>query len=287
MAERASTRRRVDPLNAFLAVVGVLTFVFLFLPILVIVIYSFNTRRLFTSWDGFGFSAYESGFENPTIRDSLIVSLKSAVGASLLATALGSIAGVALARRPGKWSVAFVGLLALTMITPEIVDAVALLPWLVSLGTDQGLTIFNDGIVRLVVGHSLFATAVVCFIVRARMAGIDESLEEAAADLYATPLRRFTQITLPLMAPAVLAGALMSFTLSLDNTVISAFVQVSGSTPWPVYILSSMRSTLRPQIAAVSTVMLLLTLLVLLIVVLVLRRSGDSSADIAKTMAGP
>lgn len=286
MTAPARTRRKVDPLNAFLAVAGVLTFAFLFLPILVIVIYSFNDGRLFTSWDGFGFNAYSSGWQNSTIRDSVIVSLKAGVGASAVATVLGSIAGVALARRPGKWSIAFIGLLALAMITPEIVDAVALLPWLVSLGTDQGLTIFNDGIVRLVIGHSLFATAVVCFIVRARMSGIDESLEEAAADLYATPFRRFTQVTLPLMTPAVLAGALMSFTLSLDNTVISAFVQVSGSTPWPVYVLSSLRSTLRPQIAAVSTVMLLLTLLVLLIVVLVLRRSGDSSTDIAKTMAG-
>jgi ABC-type spermidine/putrescine transport system permease subunit II len=193
---------------------------------------------------------------------------------------------VALARRPGRWAPAFLALLALVLVTPEIVDAVSLLPWFVSLGNDWGLTAFNIGLVRLVIGHSMFATAVVIFIVRARMQGIDESLEEAAADLYATPWHRFSQVTLPLMMPAVLAGALMSVTLSLDNTIISAFVQVTGSTPWPVYILSALRSSLRPEIAAMSTVMLLLTMVALGLVALVLRRSGDSSVDIVKTMGG-
>jgi ABC-type spermidine/putrescine transport system permease subunit II len=116
------------------------------------------------------------------------------------------------------------------------------------------------------------------------MAGIDETLEEAAADLYATPGRRFRQITLPLMMPAVLAGALLAFTLSLDNTVVSAFVQVSGSTPWPVYVFSAVRAALRPEIAAVSTLMLLLTLVALALVAVVLRRSGSSSTEIARTM---
>ena len=118
------------------------------------------------------------------------------------------------------------------------------------------------------------------------MLGIDESLEEAAADLYAPPFRRFRQITLPLMLPAVVAGLLLSFSLSLDDTIISTFVNVAGSTPWPVYVFSAVRSVLRPEIAAVSTVMLFVTLLAVGLVAVVLRRGGSNSRDVAKTLAG-
>ena len=144
----------------------------------------------------------------------------------------------------------------------------------------------NYGLLRLWVGHALFSTAVVTLIVRARLAGLDESLEEAGADLYAAPFTRFRQITLPLMMPAVLAGALLAFSLSLDNTIISTFVSVAGASPWPVYVFSALRSILRPEIAAVSTLMLLLTLIALSLVALVLRRSGESAEEVAKTITG-
>lgn len=269
-----------------LTVFGVAVFVFLFLPIAYIVVYSFNGGRLLQVWDGFGISGYTGVAANDTILGAVWVSIRAAAGAAAVATVLGSLAGIALARRPGRWAAAFVVLLALVLVTPEIVDAVSLLPWFVTLGADAGVTPVNEGLVRLVIAHSLFSTAVVTFIVRARLSGLDESLEEAAADLYASPWHRFTQITLPLMMPAVLAGALMSFTLSLDNTIVSAFVSVSGSTPWPVYVLSALRSGLRPEIAAMSTVMLLLTLLTLAVTALVLRRSGDSAGQIVQTMGG-
>jgi len=279
-------RRRPDLLDLALRVWGVLCFAFLFLPILFIVIYSFNVGRLMVAWDHFGLDSYRIAVQDQAIRSAIGVSVRAAIGASAVATVLGTLAGVALARRGGRWVPLFVGLLGLTLVTPEIVDAVSLLPWFVWLGADAHVSIFNHGLVRLIVGHSLFASSVVTFIVRARVAGLEESLEEAAADLYAVPWRRFVDITLPLMMPAVLAGALMAFTLSLDNTIISAFVQVSGSTPWPVYVLSALRSALRPQIAAVSTLMLLLTLVALGLVALVLRRSGESSTQIAEAIAG-
>lgn len=285
MSGRELRRRRVGG-DLALTAFSLAVFAFLFLPIAYIVVFSFNTGRLLQVWDGFGFDAYAGMVANDTMRHTVWVSIRAAVGASLVATVLGSLAGIALARRPGRWAPLLVGLLALVLVTPEIVDAVSLLPWFVSLGGDWGIGLLNHGLVRLVIAHSMFSTAVVTFIVRARMAGIDESLEEAAADLYAPPWRRFRQVTLPLMMPAVLAGALMSFTLSLDNTIISAFVQVSGSTPWPVYILSSLKSSLRPEIAAMSTVMLALTLLSLGMVALVLRRSGDSAGQIVRTMGG-
>ncbi|NLJ53660.1 MAG: ABC transporter permease [Intrasporangiaceae bacterium] len=277
---------RISLTDVLLRVWGVLVFAFLFLPIAVIIVYSFNEGRLLVSFTEFGTTPFRAIVERPAIRSAVMVSIQTGAIAAVISTVLGTLAGVAMARRPGKWVVVFVGLLLLVSVTPEIVDAVALLPWLVLLGQDAGMPIFDNGVVRLVIGHSLFATAVVSYIVRARLVGLDAQLEEASADLYATPLRTFRRITLPLAMPAVLAGGLLAFTLSLDNTIISAFVQVSGTTPWPVYVLSALRSGLRPEIAAVSTLMLLLTLVSLTLVWLVLRRAGDSSTQIAKTMTG-
>ncbi len=265
---------------------SVLVFAFLFLPIIVIVISSFNAGRLLVAWDGFSLAPFAALLEKPVIRDAVMVSIRTGLIAAVLASLLGTLAGIAMARRPGRWVWWFLGLLLLVSVTPEIVDAVALLPWLVFLGQDVGLGLFSDGTARLVVGHSLFSVAIVSYLVRARLVGQDARLEEASADLYATPARTFFRVTLPLAMPAVLAGFLLSFTLSLDNTVVSSFVQVSGTTPWPVYVLSSLRSGLRPEIAAVSTIMLLLTLVALALVALVLKRAGDSAAEIARTMAG-
>lgn len=265
---------------------GVAVLVFLFLPILVIIVSSFNTGRLLVAWDGFGFDAFAALVTKPAIQDAVMVSIQTGLIAAALATLLGTLAGIAMARHPGRWAFWFIGLLLLVSVTPEIVDAVALLPWLVFLGQDLGLGIFNDGVARLVIGHSLFSVAVVSYIVRARLIGLEAQLEEASADLYAKPLTTFRRVTLPLAMPAVLAGFLLSFTLSLDNTVIAAFVQVSGTTPWPVYVLSALRSGLRPEIAAVSTIMLLLTLVALALVAVVLRRAGDSATQIARTMTG-
>ena len=256
-----------------------LVFLFLFAPIIVIGIYSFNGGRLLTAWDGFSLEPFMAIIERPTVRHTVAVSLQTAVVAALLASVLGTLAGMAMARYPGRWAGPFTLLLLLVSVTPEIVDGIALLPWFVTLGQDWSLLPFNNGYVRLVIGHSLFATAVVAYIVRARLVGLDASLEEASADLYARPVATFFKVTIPLVGPAVLAGGLLAFTLSLDNTVISSFINVSGTTSWPVYVLSSVRSGLKPEIAAVSTILLVLTLLVLGLVALVLKRSGSSVTD--------
>lgn len=281
-------RSKIDWTSVALTIWGVLVFVFLFLPILVIVVYSFNNGRFLLSWDTFGTDWYATLPDNPVIVSAITTSIKAATGAAVIATVLGSLAGIALARRPGKWAIGFMALVFLVLVTPEIVDAIALLIWFVRIKGPFGPqnTLINYGLMRLFVGHAIFATAVVTLIVRARLEGLDESLEEAGADLYATPFRRFSQITLPLMMPAVLAGALLAFSLSLDNTIISTFVSVAGASPWPVYVFSALRSLLRPEIAAVSTLMLLLTLTALGLVALVLKRSGDSTEEVAKTFAG-
>lgn len=277
---------RIRKTDLGLRVWGVLVFAFLFLPIAVIVAYSFNTGRVLASWQGFGFRSYVAAINNDVIVSSVITSLQAALGTALLATVLGTLGGIALARaRAGLWwAAALTGLLAVTMITPEIVDGIAFLPWFVTLGVDAGLGPFNNGMVRLIVSHTMFSVAVVTFIVRARMAGADRRLEEAAADLGATRWQAFRSVTLPVAAPGILAGSLMAFTLSLDNTILSSFVQQPGYTPWPVYIFSSVRVALRPEVAAMSTVMLVLTLLALAVVGLVLRRSGESSTAIVKTI---
>lgn len=264
----------------------ILVYVFLFLPIAYIVVYSFNNGRLFLNWGGFGLNGYASALQTPEIMAAVGTSFKAAVGTAALATVLGSLAGLSLARHSGRWSKVFMAILALIMVTPEIMMAISELPWLVSLGVDHHISIFNNGIVRLVVSHSLFSTAVVAFIVRARMSGVDDALESAAADLYAPPFRRFYQITLPLMMPAVVAGALMSFTLSLDDVILSSFVSVEGQTPWPVYVFSAVRSGLRPNVASMATMMLIVTLVVMGLAALVLRRATGTSAKAVQAMTG-
>lgn len=280
--------KRADGVSIGLWIWAGMVFVFLFAPILTIVAYSFNAGRILVVWDGFSIAPYLRALTDPTITSSVVTSIEAGLGSALFAAVVGTFAGIALARHPGKWAAVLLGVVTLVLITPEIVDAIALLIWFVRIGGPFGpdQQIVDYGLMRLWFGHALFSTAVVVLIVRARVSGMDESLEEAAADLYATPWRRFRQITLPLVFPAVMVGFLLSFSLSLDNTIISSFVSIAGSTPWPVYVFSAVRGTLRPEVAAMATVMLVLTVLSLVAVGLVLRKTGGSSTDIATALAG-
>ena len=265
---------------------AVIVFLFLFLPITVIVVYSFNTGRLLQQFDSFGFTAYSDALTNDTIVRSVQVSLEVGVLSALLATVLGGFAGIGIgiSRRPRWWSIGLLGLLTVTLVTPDIADAVAFLPWYVTLGVDGGLSPFNNGLFRLVISHAVVSMVVVTFIVRARVASLDPALEEAAADLYASPLARLRHVILPAAMPGIIAGMLLAFTFSLDDVVISTFVQQPGYTPWPVYVFSNVRVALRPEVAAMSTLMLALTLAVLAISALILRRSGEDSSSMAKML---
>lgn len=265
---------------------AVIVFLFLFLPITVIVVYSFNTGRLLQQFDSFGFTAYSDALTNDTIVRSVQVSLEVGVLSALLATVLGGFAGIGIgiSRRPRWWSIGLLGLLTVTLVTPYIADAVAFLPWYVTLGVDGGLSPFNNGLFRLVISHAVVSMVVVTFIVRARVASLDPALEEAAADLYASPLARLRHVILPAAMPGIIAGMLLAFTFSLDDVVISTFVQQPGYTPWPVYVFSNVRVALRPEVAAMSTLMLALTLAVLAISALILRRSGEDSSSMAKML---
>ncbi|GAB25537.1 putative spermidine/putrescine ABC transporter permease protein [Gordonia polyisoprenivorans NBRC 16320 = JCM 10675] len=263
---------------------AVVVYAFLFLPILVIVAYSFNTGRVLASFEGFGFGAYRDALTDDTILHSVRISLEVGLLSALLATLLGSLAGIAIgmSRRPRWWSVGLLALLTVTLVTPDIADAVAFLPWYVTLGVDWNLLPFNNGLVRLVISHAVVSMVVVTFIVRARVSALDPALEEAAADLYASPLARLRHVILPAATPGIVAGMMLAFTFSLDDVVISTFVQQPGYTPWPVYIFSAVRIALRPEVAAMSTLMLVLTLVVLALSALVLRRSGEDATSMAK-----
>lgn len=281
-------RRRPDGVRIALTVFSTLVFVFLFLPIVFVIAHSFTDSNAWLVWDGFSTRWYGRLFDNENLKQVIRNSLKVAFFSTIIATVLGTLAGVALARRPGKWTTPFLVIVFLILVTPEIVDAIGFLIWFVEIGSvfSDGIGPFTGGEVRLWVGQSLFSSAVVTLIVRARLAGFDESLEEAAADLGATPARVFRQITLPLIFPAVLAGALLAFTFSLDNTIIASFVSISGSSTLPVYIFSSVRSVPKPDIGAAATLMFALTIFALVLVALVLRRSGESTEQVTATLTG-
>ena len=240
-----------------------------------------------TSW-------YANLFDFAGIGDAIRNSFIAAFGATVIAVILGGTAGVALARRPGTWSTVFMVLVFLILVTPEIMDAIALATWfpriqdvpVVGYVFREGWGPFNGGINKLWVGQSLYASAVVTLIVRARLAGLDESLEQAAADLGAPPGRAFRQITLPLIASAMIAGGLLSFALCLDNAVISTLISEAGSTTFPVALLGATRSTIKPFWGVGAISLFVVTMASLWFLVVLLRRGGASAGNIAATLTG-
>lgn len=230
---------------------------------------------------------YRAIFQQAGVGDGLRGSFLAAFGATIIAVTLGGFAGVALARHPGLWSRIFMAIVFLILVTPEIMDGIALAGWMQRVGgpftNDIGPLPF--GMLRLWVGQSLYASAVVTLIVRARLAGLDASLEEAAADLGAPPARAFRQITLPLISSALVAGGLLSFTLCLDNTIISSLISGASST-FPVALISATKSEIAPFWGVGAVVLFVLTMALLALVANVLRKSGESSSQIAATLTG-
>jgi ABC-type spermidine/putrescine transport system permease subunit II len=250
--------------------------VFLFTPIVFLVVSSFNDFTSIFRFTSFSTKWWGKMLDNEPMKDAVVTSLEVAVISTAISLVLGTLAGVALARRPGRWTVAFVGLLLLILVTPEIVDGAGQLSWFVRLGGP-----FREGILPIVLVHTVFSSAVVTLIVRARVAGLDDQLEEAASDLFATPRRAFFQITLPLVMPAILAGGLLSFTLSLDNVVATSFVSPAGHTTFPNYVFGLQGGVIRPEVAAMATVVIGMTLLAVVGVVVALRRGGQTGSEIA------
>jgi spermidine/putrescine transport system permease protein len=235
---------------------------------------------LMTDW-------YLKIFQQAGVGEGLRGSFLAAFGGTVIAVTIGGLCGVALARHPGTWAKVMMALLFLILVTPEIMDAIALAGWMQRVGgplTSDTLGV-PFGMLRLWIGQSLYASAVVTLIVRARLSGIDSALEEAAADLGAPPGRAFRQVTLPLISPALIAGGLLSFTLCLDNTVISSLISGASST-FPVALISATKSEIKPFWGVGSVVLFVMTMALLAFVAKVLKKSGDSSSQIAATLGG-
>ena len=235
-----------------------LVYAFLYLPIALLVIYSFNASKLVTVWGGFSTKWYGELLHDTQVLDAAWLSLKIAFLNACLATFLGTLAAVVLVRFqrfPGR--ALFTGMVSAPLVMPEIITGLALL--LLFVGMEHWLG-WPDGrsMTTIVIAHITFSLSFVTVVVRSRLSQMDRSLEEAALDLGARPLTVFLRITLPIIAPALAAGWLLAFTLSVDDVVISAFVSGPGATPLPIVIFSKVRLGVSPEINALATIVVAL-----------------------------
>ncbi|WP_407527243.1 ABC transporter permease [Methylobacterium oryzisoli] len=234
-----------------LALAGLaLGFAFLYGPILVLVVYSFNASRLVTVWGGFSTRWYAGLAADSALVSATFTTLKVAFASASLATVLGTLAALALDRRgrfPGR--TLFTGLIVAPMVMPEVIIGLSLLLLFVALGVDRGLW-------TIVAAHATFTLCFVAVVVQARLATLDRALLDAAADLGAPPARVFFTVTLPLILPAVIAGFLLAFTLSMDDLVIASFVSGPGATTLPMRLYSQVRLGISPEINAIATLLI-------------------------------
>ena len=240
-------KRRLSWVNATSLTLG---FAFLYLPILLLVVYSFNASQLVTVWGGFSTRWYGALFRNEALLEAAWVTIRIAFLTALVATVLGTLAAIALVRN-GRFAgrTLFTGLVYAPIVMPEVITGLALLLLLVSIGMDRGFW-------TVTLAHVTFTMCFVTVVVQSRLVAFDRSLEEAALDLGATPLSAFLTVTLPLIAPAVAAGFLLAFTLSLDDLVIASFTSGPGATTLPMRIYSQVRLGVTPEINAASTLLI-------------------------------
>jgi spermidine/putrescine transport system permease protein len=235
---------------------AILAYVFLYAPLVIVVVYSFNDSRLNAEWVGFTLSWYEKLFHNEKMLRAAWNSLLIGITASAASTVFGTMAGYAMYR----FRMRLLPLLILAPIAiPEILMGVSLLIFFVLLNISLGR-------VSIILSHIAFCIGFVAIVVRSRLAGMDESLTEAARDLGATPWQAFRLVTLPLIMPGVVAGALMAFTLSIDDFVITFFTAGVGSSTLPLQIYTMVKIAVTPEVNAISTLLMLLTLALILIV---------------------
>jgi len=229
-------------------------FVFLYLPIVVLIFYSFNSNRMVMNWGGFGLDWYLKAFHNDDIQHAVWNSLIVATVATVFATAIATVGALVLARGGNfRGKTLSLGLITLPLMVPEIVTAVAVLIFFSAIG-------MNWGLVNVIIAHITFCIPFAFMPIRARLEGMDTSLEQAARDLYASEWETFRYVTAPLLMPGIVAGAMLAFVISMDDFIITLMVGGAGSTTLPVYIYSMIRRGLTPEINAVSTVLLLVSI---------------------------
>jgi putrescine transport system permease protein len=239
----------------FLPGMLMLGYLFLYGPIVSLIVYSFNASRLVTVWAGFSTRWYGELWRNGAMRDAAVISLEIAVAAASGALVLGTLAGFALSRyRRFRGRTLFAGLIGVPLVLPEVIMGLSLLLLFVGLEDWIGWPA-GRGVLTIVIAHVSLGLSYVAVVVEARLHAFDRSVEEAALDLGARPWKVFVVITLPLIAPALAAGWLLAFTLSLDDLVLASFVSGPASTTLPMAIFSSVRLGVSPQVNALATVM--------------------------------
>ncbi len=237
----------------FLPIVSFLGFVFLYIPIVSLVIFSFNKSKLVTVWGGWSTKWYGELLNDPQILGAAWISLKIGVVSASLATVLGTIAAMVLTRfGKVRGRGLLTGMVTAPLVMPEVITGLSLLLLFVAMEAAFGWPA-GRGMVTIIIAHTTFCMAYVAVVVQSRLVDMDDAIEEAASDLGAQPMRVFFDITLPMIAPALISGWLLSFTLSLDDLVIASFVSGPGASTLPMVIFSKVRLGVTPEINALAT----------------------------------
>ncbi len=270
--------------SVFLISVLAFGIAFLYVPMMLLVLYSFNSSRIVQVWGGFSTKWYGELFRSPEVWDALTLSLKIASVNACFATVLGTLAGLALVRF-GRFRgrTLFSGMISAPLVMPEVITGLSLLLLFIWLQNSIGWP--NErGFTTITIAHITFSMAYVAVIIQSRLAGMAQDLEEAAQDLGAKPFRVLTDITLPLLAPGMLAGWLLSFTLSLDDLIIASFVTGPGATTLPILIYSRIRLGLRPDINALATIIILVVAIGVIVAgYIMLRQQRQRALDMQMT----
>ena len=247
--------RRLSVTNLVALALGL---AFLYAPIAILVVYSFNASRLVTVWGGWSTRWYAALIEDRAMIDAALASLGIAVVSATLATVLGTMAALALTRFRFRGRLPFAAMIYAPLVMPEVITGLSLLLLFVALDVDRGFW-------TIALAHTTLTMCFVAVVVHARLLDFDLSLEEAAMDLGCPPLRTFLTVTLPLIAPAIVSGWMLAFTLSLDDLVIASFTTGPGATTLPIRIYSEVRLGVKPEVNAVSTVMIALVALAVVV----------------------
>ncbi len=258
----------------FDATVLTIGFAFLYIPILILVIYSFNASKLVTVWGGFSTQWYQQMWHNEALMDAAWVTIRVAVLSASIGTVLGTLAALALVRFvriPAR--MLFSAMIYAPLVMPEVITGLSLLLLFVAVGVDRGFW-------TVVIAHTTFTMCYVAIVVQSRLVTFDRSLEEAALDLGCPPVKTFFKITLPLIMPAVVAGWMLAFTLSLDDLVIASFTTGPGATTLPIKIYSQVRLGVTPEINAACTLLIgIVTIGVIIASVATKRREYQRQRD--------
>ena len=251
--------------------IAMLCFVLLYVPILTLVIYSFNAGSSLALWEGFSVKWYYSAWQNTAVQEATGLSLVIALQAALYATVVATMAALGTTRtRPYRGQTAIYTIINQPLMVPEIVTAVALL---ICFAVVKEITQYR-GITYLVLAHTAFCIPFAYLPIRARLEGMNKLLETASADLYATPWRSFRYVTLPLLWPGILAGAMLEFVISLDDVVITEFVKSAGQDTLPTFMLGQLRRVITPEMNAISTVLLAISIILVSLIFLLNRKKN-------------